>query len=41
MSKRTRAATETVERTVAHIARYAYDFFMFSPSPAATARPSR
>jgi beta-lactamase class A len=31
MSKRTRAATETVERTIAHVARYAYDFFLFAP----------
>jgi beta-lactamase class A len=30
MSKRTRAATEDVERTIAHIARYAYDYFLFT-----------
>jgi beta-lactamase class A len=30
MSERTRAATETVERTLAHIARYAYDYFLFT-----------
>jgi beta-lactamase class A len=30
MSKKTRAATETVERTLAHIARSAYDYFLFT-----------
>jgi beta-lactamase class A len=30
MSKRTRAATEDVERTIAHIARYAYDYYLFA-----------
>jgi hypothetical protein len=27
MTKRTRASLEDVERTIAHIARYAYDYF--------------
>jgi beta-lactamase class A len=30
MSKRTRASIEDVERSVAHIARYAYDYFLFT-----------
>ena len=30
MSKRTRAATESVERSLAHIARSAYDYFLFT-----------
>lgn len=30
MSKRTRAPIEAVERTIAHIARYAYDYFLFA-----------
>ena len=30
MSKRTRASAETVERTIAHVARYAYDYFLFA-----------
>jgi beta-lactamase class A len=30
MSKRTRASLEDVERTLAHIARYAYDYFLFT-----------
>ena len=30
MSKRTRAPLEEVERTIAHIARYAYDYFLFT-----------
>jgi hypothetical protein len=38
MSKRTRAATEDVERTIAHIARYAYDYFLFTA--ATTPKPS-
>lgn len=38
MSKRTRAATEDVERTIAHIARYAYDYFLFTA--AAAVKPS-
>lgn len=37
MSKRTRAPVADVERTVAHIARYAYDYFLFTADPA-TAR---
>jgi beta-lactamase class A len=36
MSKRTRATTEDVERTVAHIARYAYDYFLFAASAPGT-----
>jgi beta-lactamase class A len=36
MSKRTRASVEDVERTIAHIARYAYDYFLFT-----TERPSQ
>lgn len=39
MSKRTRVSTEDVERTIAHIARYAYDYFLFTaesrPKPSA------
>ena len=38
MSKRTRAPLEDVERTIAHIARYAYDYFLFTA--AATPKPS-
>jgi beta-lactamase class A len=34
MSKRTRATTETVERTIAHVARYAYDYFLFTADAA-------
>ena len=30
MSKRTRAPVEDVERTIAHVARYAYDYFLFA-----------
>jgi beta-lactamase class A len=30
MSKRTRASLEDVERTIAHIARYAHDYFLFT-----------
>lgn len=30
MSKRTRNTTETVERSLAHIAKYAYDYFLFT-----------
>jgi beta-lactamase class A len=36
MSKRTRASVEDVERTIAHVARHAYDYFLFTaehPSP--------
>jgi beta-lactamase class A len=41
MSKRTRAATETVERTIAHVARYAYDYFLFAADSSMTGpRPS-
>lgn len=35
MSKRTRAASDEVERTIAHIARYAYDYFLFTAEVAA------
>jgi beta-lactamase class A len=39
MSKKTRASSEDVERTIAHIARYAYDYFLFTaeaaPKPSA------
>ena len=38
MSKRTRAPLEDVERTLAHIARYAYDYFLFTAE--ATSKPS-
>ena len=38
MSKRTRAPLEEVERTLAHIARYAYDYFLFTAE--AAAKPS-
>ena len=38
MSKRTRAPLEEVERTIAHIARYAYDYFLFTADVAQ--RPS-
>jgi beta-lactamase class A len=38
MSKRTRASAEDVERTIAHIARYAYDYFLFTT--AAAPKPS-
>ncbi len=34
MSKRTRVSTEEVERTIAHIARYAYDYFLFTAGAA-------
>jgi len=34
MSKRTRVSTETVERTIAEIARFAYDYFLFAAGPA-------
>lgn len=34
MSKRTRASAEDVERTIAHIARYAYDYFLFTADTA-------
>ena len=37
MSKRTRASLD-VERTIAHIARYAYDYFLFTAD--ASAKPS-
>jgi beta-lactamase class A len=30
LSKRTRASTEQVEKTLAQIARYAYDYFYFT-----------
>jgi beta-lactamase class A len=36
MSKRTRAPVADVERTIAHIARYAYDYFLFTTNPATT-----
>lgn len=39
MSKRTKASTEDVERTIAHIARYAYDYFLFTSSRPATSSP--
>jgi hypothetical protein len=39
MSKRTKASTEEVERTIAHIARYAYDYFLFTSSRPGTASP--
>ena len=39
MSKRTRASTEDVERTIAHIARYAYDYFLFTSARPATSLP--
>ena len=38
MSKRTRAASEDVERTIAHIARYAYDYFLFTAESAVNSR---
>ena len=38
MSKRTRASLEDVERTIAHIARFAYDYFLFTAD--AAAKPS-
>ena len=38
MSKRTRAPLEDVERALAHIARYVYDYFLFTAE--ATAKPS-
>jgi beta-lactamase class A len=41
MSKRTRAATEAVERTIAHVARYAYDYFLFADGAAGKARPAQ
>ncbi len=40
MSKRTRAPIENVERAIAHVARYAYDFFLFT-STAASAPSAR
>jgi beta-lactamase class A len=39
MSKRTKASTEDVERTIAHVARYAYDYFLFTSSRPGTASP--
>lgn len=39
LSKRTRADSEDVERVIAEIARYAYDYFVFT-APAAPAGPS-
>jgi beta-lactamase class A len=39
MSKRTRASLEDVERTIGHVARYAYDYFLFTA--AATAPSSK
>lgn len=39
MSKRTRAPADVVERTIAHVARYAYDYFLFADA-AAPVRPS-
>jgi beta-lactamase class A len=36
MSKRTKASLEEVERTIAHIARYAYDYFLFTADRATT-----
>jgi beta-lactamase class A len=39
MSKRTKASTEDVERTIAHVARYAYDYFLFASSPVGTSSP--
>jgi len=36
MSKRTRAPLDDVERTIAHVARYAYDYFLFTADRAAT-----
>lgn len=36
LSKRTTAETADVERVIAEIARYAYDYFLFTASPAAT-----
>jgi beta-lactamase class A len=40
MSKRTRAPLAEVERAIAHIARYAYDYFLFTadPGPSSSAR---
>jgi beta-lactamase class A len=38
MSKRTRAPVEEVERTIAHVARYAYDYFLFTADPAPASR---
>ena len=39
MSKRTRASVEDVERTIAHVARYAYDYFLFTADrPSASQR---
>ncbi len=40
MSKRTRASTDDVERTIAQIARYAYDYFLFT-APASKTSSSR
>ena len=39
MSKRTKASIEDVERTIAHIARYAYDYFLFTSSRPGTSSP--
>lgn len=39
MSKRTRAPLETVERTIAHVARYAYDYFLFTSDRSSSAIP--
>jgi beta-lactamase class A len=39
MSKRTRASLEDVERTIAHIARYAYDYFLFTANRASAPSP--
>ena len=36
MSKRTRVPVADVERTIAHIARYAYDYFLFTADRATT-----
>ena len=39
MSKRTRASVEDVERTIAHVARYAFDYFLFTADrPSASQR---
>ena len=40
MSKRTRAPSDTVERAIAHVARYAYDYFLFTADGRATGTPS-
>jgi beta-lactamase class A len=41
MSKRTRAATDTVERTIAHVARYVYDYFLFAADSSGTVSAQR